>query len=82
MTLFPSVQQKAQAELDRVVGPTRLPEYEDLPNLPYVRAVVLETMRWRPVGPFAIPHANNADDTYEGYHIPKGTLIIPVSHSV
>ena len=78
MARSPEVQRRAQAELDRIIGPTRLPEFEDLDSLPYVRAVVLETLRWRPVGPFAIPHASVAEDMYDSYHIPKGTMMIPV----
>lgn len=36
-----------------------------------------KTLRWRPPFPIAIPHANTADDIYQGYSIPKGTTIIP-----
>ena len=36
MTLHPEAQKKAQDELDRVVGPDRLPTFADRPNLPYV----------------------------------------------
>ncbi|CAI4212811.1 unnamed protein product [Parascedosporium putredinis] len=40
---------KAQAELDRVVGPDRLPTFDDLNDLEYIRAITSETLRWRPV---------------------------------
>ncbi|KAG9003731.1 hypothetical protein FRB90_011131 [Tulasnella sp. 427] len=76
MTLFPSVQKAAQAEIGRAVGPNNAPSFEDLPNLPYLHAVVLETLRWNPVGTFGIPHASSKDDVYNGYFIPKGTSII------
>ena len=79
MALYPEAQMKAQAELDRVVGPNRLPDHNDLENLPYVRAVLMESLRWMSTGPFGIPHAAIADDTYMGYHIPRGTMVIPVS---
>ena len=79
MARFPQVQHRAQAELDRVVRSTRLPELEDMEKLPYVRAVVLEILRWRPVAPFGLPHKNTAEDAYDGYHITKGTMLIPVS---
>lgn len=81
MARFPEVQHRAQTELDRVVGPTRFPELEDMEKLPYVRAVVLEILRWRPVAPFGLPHKNTAEDMYEGYYISKGTMLIPVSVS-
>jgi cytochrome P450 len=51
MLIYPEVQQKAQAEIDRVVGCDRLPEMEDMIALPYVSAVVTETLRWLPVLP-------------------------------
>ena len=79
MALFPDVQQKAQAELDRVVGQSRLPDFDDIENIPYIRAVAMETMRWMPVVPFSIPHRVLTDDTYNGYHIPEGAIIVPVS---
>ncbi|TCD61264.1 hypothetical protein EIP91_008697 [Steccherinum ochraceum] len=75
--LYPRVQKKAQAELDRVVGPHRLPDTDDLAQLPYVRAVVMEAQRWLPIVPFGVPHAAMADDTYEGNWIGKGTVMIP-----
>ena len=49
MVLNPSWLAKVQEEVDRVVGPDRLPEFDDLPNLPTVRAVVKEVARMRPV---------------------------------
>ena len=78
MAMYPDVQRKAQAEVDRIVGLNRLPEYDDLPNMPYLWAILLETIRWVPISPFAIPHCVTADDVYRGYHIPKGTVLIPV----
>ncbi|KAJ6192352.1 O-methylsterigmatocystin oxidoreductase [Bipolaris maydis] len=47
MSLFPSIQVAAQSELDTVLGvPPRLPTAQDLPRLPYIEAVVKETLRW------------------------------------
>jgi cytochrome P450 len=51
MTLYPDVLRTAQAELDEVVGPDRMPSFSDQPNLPYIEAVVKEVLRWRPVAP-------------------------------
>lgn len=51
MMNHPEVQHRAQAEIDRVVGRQRLPDFEDRPSLPYVDAVMRETMRWNPVAP-------------------------------
>jgi cytochrome P450 len=51
MIVYPEVQSKAQAEIDRVIGRERLPEMEDIESLPYVSAVVTESLRWLPVVP-------------------------------
>ena len=95
MAVYPEVQKKAQAEIDAVVGPNRLPDFHDRPSLPYVNAVVKESSRWNlvtPLGrPFVItiityttiltsskgvPHMSTNDDEYNGYYIPKGTVLI------
>lgn len=52
MTLYPNIMKKAQAELDAVVGPHRLPTFADWENLPYLDAVFKEVLRWAPVTPF------------------------------
>lgn len=67
---------RAQEELDRVVG-DRLPAFEDISKLDYVRAIASETLRWRPVAVLGgTPHASTADDVYRGMFIPKGSTII------
>lgn len=48
MTHYPEWQKPLWEELDRVCG-DRILEFEDIPELPTVRAVIKETMRWRPV---------------------------------
>ena len=76
MVAFPEVQRRAQAEIDAVVGRSRLPTFTDAPHLPYVRAIVKEVTRWRPPLPLGLPHATAEDDWYEGMFIPKGTICI------
>lgn len=51
MTLYPDVQKRAQAEIDAVVGPDRLPTLADYGSLPYVGALVQELLRWAPAAP-------------------------------
>ena len=46
MLLYPEVQTAAQEEIDRVIGSDRLPEYEDREALPYVTAMMKETLRY------------------------------------
>ena len=76
MTLFPEAQKKAQEELDRVVGADRLPDWEDEKDLPYVRSLIKEILRWRPVNKFGMTHATSEDDWYEGHFIPKGSVAV------
>ncbi|RAL15145.1 cytochrome P450 [Aspergillus homomorphus CBS 101889] len=67
---------KARAELDAVVGRDRLPRPEDKPQLPYITAIVDEVLRWRPAGPEGAPHLNREETTYNGYRIPKGSVVV------
>ncbi|KAF8970727.1 cytochrome P450 [Flammula alnicola] len=76
MIHYPEIMRKAQAEIDRVVGRDRLPSFSDRPNLPYIRALVKELLRWRPAGPMGIPRRAAQDDWYDGYFIPKGATVI------
>ncbi|KAH9019123.1 cytochrome P450 [Lactarius pseudohatsudake] len=77
MILYPEVQRKAQAEIDRVVGNSRLPDFSDQDALPYVQAVLKEVSRWHPVTPLGVPRKVIVSDVYEGYYIPAGSIIIP-----
>jgi hypothetical protein len=43
MVLYPDVFAKAQAELDRIIGPDRHPDLSDRDSLPYLDAIVTET---------------------------------------
>ena len=58
MVLFPEVQEKAQAELDAIVGKERLPSLNDRDLLPYINAVCKEVLRWHsvtPLGTLSVP---------------------------
>ena len=72
----PEVMNKAQEELDRVVGRGRLPDFSDKENLPYIDAVVRELLRWSPPLPLGVPTRVIQDDVYQGYIIPAGTTIL------
>ncbi|KAG6902058.1 hypothetical protein C0995_005115 [Termitomyces sp. Mi166 len=76
----------AQKEIDSVVGTDRLPSFKDRPFIPYVEAIVRETLRWRPAVRFGIPHQSVADDVikYQGqeYLIPEGSIIFPVAWAI
>ena len=77
MTLYPEVQAKAQAEIDSVIGPTRLPGISDRDHLPYVNAVISEILRCGEIAVMGIPHLLRKDDIHNGFLIPEGSIIIP-----
>lgn len=77
MAKHPNVQKKAQSEVDKVVGKDCFPSVADLEALPYVHAVVKELLRWHTIVPTGFPHVSTEDDMYEGYFIPKGTVVMP-----
>jgi cytochrome P450 len=54
MILYPKVQAAAQQQLDDVVGRGRMPTLADYDQLPYVRAIVKEVLRWRTVLPLGV----------------------------
>lgn len=75
MMEYPQWQAKLQEEVDRVVGSARLPTYEDIPNLPTVRAIVKEGVRYRSiVAEMGISHQLEQDDKYDGYFFEGGTI--------
>lgn len=51
MACYPAVFKRAQEEIDRVVGPDRLPSFKDRENLPYINALCKEIFRWENVVP-------------------------------
>ena len=67
---------RAREQVDKVCGTgddMRLPELADMPDLPYISALIKELIRWRPIFPTTPDHSLSADMEFEGYYIPKGT---------
>ena len=56
MLLNPHAQAAAQAELDAVLVEGHLPDFEDMPSLPYISAIVKEVLRWKPALPIGKLH--------------------------
>jgi cytochrome P450 len=77
MVMHPDVQAKAKAEIDEVIGFDRLPVLSDQSQLPYVKAVISEVLRYGQVAPQGLPHRLRANDVYKGYFIPKGSIVFP-----
>ncbi|KAF3032487.1 hypothetical protein E8E12_002557 [Didymella heteroderae] len=81
MSHYPQYLPMLQEEIDRICG-DRLPVAEDRPNMPMLRAIIRELIRWRPPVPTGIPHYLVQDDEYEGFHIPKGSTIHPLEWAI
>ncbi|KAJ3575314.1 hypothetical protein NP233_g1185 [Leucocoprinus birnbaumii] len=77
MAMYPDVQRKAQKEVSSRVSSTRLPKLAEVRDLPYLEAVVKECLRWRPALPLGLARSTATDDIYNGYFIPKGTVVMP-----
>lgn len=59
--VYPEVQARAQGEIDRVIGPDRLPTLDDREDLPYLNSVVWECLRWNPGKCIAVCHRTIAE---------------------
>ncbi|EJT68232.1 hypothetical protein GGTG_14190 [Gaeumannomyces tritici R3-111a-1] len=77
MLKYPDVQRKAQAEIDRVIRRGRFPTSADRERLPYVDAIVKETLRWWSIFPMGMPHRADEEIEYRGLRIPDGATIMP-----
>ncbi|XP_004607355.3 cytochrome P450 2J2-like [Sorex araneus] len=76
MALYPDIQEKVHAEIDRVIGQMQQPSMALRESMPYTHAVVHEVQRMGNIIPLNVPRAVAADTTLAGYHMPKGTLVL------
>ncbi|XXG56586.1 hypothetical protein AAC387_Pa03g3962 [Persea americana] len=65
----PTIFKKAREEIDAVVGKDRLVEESDIPNLPYIQAIIKEALRLHPPGPL-VPRKSVDYCKVSGYDIP------------
>jgi cytochrome P450 len=71
----PEVMRKAQDELDRVVGKDNIVEESHIHKLPYLHAIMKESLRLHPVLPLLIPHCPSETCTIGGFSVPKGARV-------
>jgi cytochrome P450 len=71
---YPSVEDKLQAELERVLG-GRAPEFSDLPALAFAERVIKESMRLYPPA-WSLARTVVSDFELSGYRIPAGTNVV------
>ncbi|XP_029110465.1 cytochrome P450 2J2-like [Scleropages formosus] len=82
MIKYPEIQEKVQAEIDQVLGPSRLATMADRANMPYTDAVIHEIQRMGNIVPLNVVRLTTKDTTLRGYTIPKGTMMAATLHSV
>lgn len=83
MLKSPEAYRKAQEEVDTVIG-TRSIQYEDLNKLPYINAMLRETLRLQPTAPgFSLtPKAEGGEVIGGKYHVKKGENVLAALHCV
>ncbi|KAI5671510.1 hypothetical protein M9H77_11874 [Catharanthus roseus] len=70
----PNIMQTAAQEIDSVIGKNKLVEESDISNLPYLQAIVKETLRLHPAGPLILRESTE-DCTIGDYNIPAKTRL-------
>ncbi|XP_023891631.1 geraniol 8-hydroxylase-like [Quercus suber] len=72
----PEALSTAKAELEQVIGKGNPVQESDIPRLPYLQAIVKETLRLHPAVPFLLPRKAQVDVEISGYIIPKGAQVL------
>ncbi|KAF8055214.1 cytochrome P450 monooxygenase pc-1 [Lyophyllum atratum] len=79
LSMYPAVNERLREEILANVGPTRRPDYDDIKDMKYLRAVINETLRLYPIVPFNSRQSVKAttwpspDPTKEPIYVPAGT---------
>jgi cytochrome P450 len=73
----PHMIKNIQAEIDSFTHGSRLPDFEDEEQVPYLKAFIKEALRYWSFIPSPIPRCLAVDDEYKGYRFPAGSLIMP-----
>ncbi|KAF3497949.1 hypothetical protein DY000_02057886 [Brassica cretica] len=70
-----NIQEKLYEEVVGVVGENGVVEEDDVAKMPYLEAIVKETLRRHPPGHFLLSHAAVKDTELGGYDIPAGAYV-------
>nr|ANY58181.1 putative CYP719 [synthetic construct] len=80
----PAVQEKLYQELNNFTHDRQMSavKVEDVNKLPYLQAVMKETMRMKPIAPLAIPHKTCKETSLGGNKVDKGTRVMVNLHAI
>ena len=70
----PTVMEKARKEIDSIIGKEKMVMETNIDNLPYLQAIVKETLRLHPPSPFVL-RESTGNCTIAGYDIPAKTQV-------
>lgn len=76
LAMFPEAQARAFEEVTRVLGDGRMATLADEPEMPYIKAVIKETLRLCPVATTGLRRMADGDVHYRDHQIPKGTILL------
>ncbi|KAM6217055.1 cytochrome P450 2J2-like [Rhynchocyon petersi] len=76
MAMNPEVQEKVQAEIDKVIGQSQLPSTANRDHMPYTNAAIHEVQRMSNILPLNVAREVPFDTNVAGYYLPKGTIIM------
>ncbi|KAL6525294.1 hypothetical protein OROMI_030887 [Orobanche minor] len=80
--IHPHIIEKAKEELNRVIGRNRWVEENDFSRLPYIDAIIMESMRLHPLATLLAPHCAIEDCNVAGYDISKETMVLTNTWSI
>ncbi|KAM5534915.1 hypothetical protein V8D89_011470 [Ganoderma adspersum] len=81
LCLYPHVFQKLRAEVMEKIGPTQMPNFDDIRTMKYLRAVINETLRLYPIVPFNVRVATK-DTTIPNPVPSKPPIFVPTGTAV
>ncbi|KAI0667717.1 cytochrome P450 monooxygenase pc-3 [Trametes maxima] len=84
LCLYPDVFKRLRAEVTETLDPSRMPTFDDVKRLKYLRAVINETLRLYPIAPFNLRVAvhdttlpnPSGDPTGPQVFVPAGTAVL------
>ncbi|XP_061372942.1 geraniol 8-hydroxylase-like [Gastrolobium bilobum] len=72
----PRIMTKAKRELEQTIGMGKPIDESDIAKLPYLQAIVKETLRLYPPAPLLLPRRAKVDVEISGYTIPQGAIVV------